>query len=267
MDKLTPNQIIITKNTNDSKEINAITIANGLDRSKYTAMVLSLPNPTESHGWFVALHEDLIDSIFTLAPVLSCDLAPIEAIHHDIYRNNVDRFQIRDYYNDVLSANLGEVIETALQTSIDSESMLGETMYPLIAYTDITHYTNDMGVLSNNSIAKTAAEHGFKYLAFLFSHKNTKCAPHKREFGMCTFNLETTRVTSTFDPLHFFKSLNEGGYAFAGTIYDNVGLLDESGVTNDALNEALENRILNVIIPALESLNAGTENTIASLTV
>jgi len=205
---------------NDNGVLNAITLYSMSKMPKLGA-ILSVPEPNGDHGWFMQLHDFILDTKFKLTDTVNVDIEQIESKFHKQWMDDPHSFDKRNYWRSIRPLI---VPATARQNSIDREISEMTGISSSTEYVSIISYLTDRNIIPNKftSFDDFSKENSFDALSYMVQSTSHDVNGNINiSWSMCVYDVSTCAVTMTADPLEFLKLVDGKKIGYCGELYIN----------------------------------------------
>lgn len=233
------NKILLVQNPN-TEDTSCVLIGESLDTM---SMILSKPDMNRRLGWINVLHDEIIDTQFTVINPIYKDISKIEQKYHKIWIEDKKNYNLECYMFDALRELKNELdINFVISNTIDD--MLNEIdciETPYSTFIDITK--NCINGHMSPTFESVRLENDIDLLVFKF---NATDYIGWETVGYCIYDLTNKSMECYISPTRFFLALDKKRYGYCGHVYayncmSTRDVFDEKAIT--AIRHSIETRI------------------------
>lgn len=223
-------KVVVIQNP-ETKEASAILVGETLDTM---VMVLSKPNMNRELGWINCLHDEILNSEFTVVATIHKDISDVEAKYHKLWTENRAEYSFDAYMFEAM-CNLKREIDANFEASTEVETMM-ESTGVTTTITSLSDLTFDM---TNEVLSVIIANHHVDELVFKFEATDNTAW---ETVGYCIYNMVSNELRCYISPVEFFESIEGKHYGYCGHVYA-YGCMDIRDVITDNAIDGIRNAI------------------------
>lgn len=203
---------VMTVQNPDTKEASSVLIGETLDTM---CMILSKPDMNRRLGWINCIHDEIINSEFTVVNPVVKDISEIEKKHHKIRAEDKKNYSIDAYMFEAM-CELKVEIDINFAVAAESDELLSELDIEesFVSFTDLT--PNLMNGRMLPTFEHVLLENQVDELIFKFEATDYI---GWESVGYCIYNLTTTEAKCYISPIEFFQALEHKRYGYCGHAY------------------------------------------------
>lgn len=227
-------KVVVIQNP-ETKEASAVLVGETLDTM---VMVLSKPNMNRELGWINCLHDEILNSEFTVVATIQNDISEVEAKYHKLWVENRSEYSFDAYMFEAMF-KLKREIDANFEASTEVEHMM-EAAGVSTTTTLFTDLTFDM---TDEALSAVIAKHHVDELVFKFEATDNTAW---ESVGYCIYNMASKELRCYISPVDFFESIEGKHYGYCGHVYAH-NCMDIRDVITDTAIDGIRNAIENYL--------------------
>lgn len=206
------NKVITVQNPH-TEATSCVMVGESLDTM---SMILSKPDMNRKLGWINVLHDEIIDTEFTVINPIQKDISVIEAKYHKLWKEDRKSYSLESYMFEAL-CELKQEIDVNFAFSDSVDDLIGEvdgTETPHTAFIDLTKNCINGRMIPTFEAVLT--ENQVDLVVFRF---NATDHIGWETVGYCIYDLKTKGMECYISPIAFFSALENKRYGYCGHVY------------------------------------------------
>lgn len=232
-------KVVIIQNP-ETKEASAVLVGETLDTM---TMVLSKPDMNRRLGWINCLHDEILNTEFTVVATIQKDISAVEAKYHKLWKENKKEYSLDAYLFEAM-CNLKHEIDEHFEASTEVENMMeiAGISNSVTTFSDLTSDIFNGRMLP--SFADVLYHNNVDELVFKFEATDYI---GWESVGYCIYNLASSELRCYISPVEFFEAIEGKQYGYCGHVYAHE-CMTVRDVLNDSamegIRKAVETRIM-----------------------